>query len=47
MITRMRLIKKRNSRPAQITLNGFTKEEIVSDYDPADEQYTEEIIVKE
>lgn len=42
-----KVIKKRNSRPAQITLNGFTKEEIVSDYDPADEQYTEEIIVKE
>ena len=42
-----KVIKKRNSRPAQITLNGFTKDEIVSDYDPADEQYKEEIIVKE
>lgn len=42
-----RVIKKRESRPAQIILNGFTYDDIVSDYDPEDEQYIEEIIVKE
>lgn len=42
-----KVIKKREARPAQIILNGFTKDEIVSINDPEDEQYREEIIVKE
>lgn len=42
-----KVIKKRESRPAQVILNGFTKEEVVSDKAPEEEQYTEEIIVKE
>lgn len=41
------VIKKKSSVPAQIVLNGFTPDEIVSDYDSEDEQYREEIIVKE
>ena len=37
--------KKRTSSPAGIILNGYTKDEVVSDYD--EEQYSEEVIVKE
>lgn len=39
--------RKWGSRPAQIVFNGFTKEEIVSSKDPEEEQYREEVIVKE
>ena len=42
-----KVIRKRESRPAQIIFNGFTKEEIVSINDPEEEQYREEVIVKE
>lgn len=42
-----KVIKKRESRPAEIFLNGFIKEDIVSSKDPEDEQYKEEIIVRE
>ena len=42
-----KVIKKRESRPAQIIFNGFTKDDVVSNNDPEEEQYTEEIIVKE
>ena len=42
-----KVIKKRESRPAQIIFNGFTKEDIVSINDSDEEQYKEEIIVKE
>ena len=42
-----KVIKKRDSRKVEITLNGFTRGEIVSDYDTDEEQYSEEIIVKE
>lgn len=42
-----KVVKKRESRQAQIILNGFTKDEIVSVDDPEDKQYREEIIVKE
>ena len=42
-----KVIKKRESRQAQIIFNGFIKDEIVSDNDPEEEQYKEEIIVKE
>ena len=42
-----KVIKKRESRAAQVILNGFTKEEVVSNEAPEEEQYTEEIIVKE
>ena len=41
------VIKKRTSTPAQIILQGFTPEDIVSEYDSKDERYTEEIIVEE
>ena len=41
------VLKKKSSLPAQIVLGGFTKEEVVSDYDTEDEKYIEEIIVKE
>ena len=42
-----KVIKKQDSRQAEIVLNGFSKSEIVSDEDPEEEQYKEEIIVKE
>ena len=42
-----KVIRKRESRPAQIIFNGFTKDSIVSTNDSEDEQYREEIIVKE
>ena len=42
-----KVIKKRESRPAQIIFNGFTKDDVVSNNDPEEEQYTEEIIVQE
>ena len=41
------VIKKRESRVGQIILKGFTKDDVVSEYDPEDEQYSEEIIVKD
>lgn len=42
-----KVFRKRESRPAQIIFNGFTKEDIVSIADPEEEQYKEEVIVKE
>ena len=39
--------RKKTSTPAQIFLKGFTKDSIVSDKDPEDEQYIDEIIVRE
>ena len=42
-----KVIRKWESRPVQIIFNGFTKEEIVSDEVPEEEQYSEEVIVKE
>ena len=42
-----KVIKKREARPAEIVLNGFIKESIVSEKDPDEEQYREEIIVRE
>ena len=40
-------IKKLSSRPLQIILDGFTKEDILSVNDSDEERYHEEIIVKE
>jgi len=42
-----KVIKKREARPAEIVLNGFIKESIVSEKDPEEEQYREEIIARE
>ena len=42
-----KVIKKREARPVEILLNGFVKDDIVSVKDPEDEQYREEIIVRE
>lgn len=42
-----KVVRKRESRPAEIIFNGFSKESIVSSSDPEGEQYREEIIVKE
>lgn len=42
-----KVIRKKESRPGQIIFNGFTKDDIVSDKDPEEEQYIEEVIVKE
>lgn len=42
-----KVIKKRESRPGQIILNGFTRDDIVSDDDLPEDQYSEEIIVRE
>jgi hypothetical protein len=42
-----RVIRKWESRPVQIVFNGFSKEEIISDKDTEEEQYHEEVIVKE
>lgn len=41
------IVRKKTSADAQMIFGGFIKEDIVSDYDPEDEQYTEDIIVKE
>ena len=42
-----KVVRKRESRPAEIIFNGFSKESTVSSSDPEGEQYREEIIVKE
>ena len=42
-----KVIKMRESRPAQITLNGFTREEVVSVLSSDEEQYVQDIIVEE
>ena len=41
------VIKKRSSTPCQLVFGGFTTDEIVSEYDPDDEQYREEVIIKD
>ena len=47
VITISKVIKKRESRPAQIVLNGFTEDDIISDDDTDEEQYKQELIVEE
>ena len=42
-----KVIKKRESQPVEIVFNGYVKDDIVSKHDPDDEQYKEEIIVRE
>ena len=41
------IVRKRASSDAQFVFGGFTTDEIVSDYDPEDNQYSEEVIVEE
>ena len=41
------VIRKRDARSGEIFLKGYTTDDIVSDEAPGDEQYEEEVIVKE
>ena len=42
-----KVIRKRNTSPAQIFIGGYTTDDILSDEDPEEEQYSEEVIIKE
>lgn len=42
-----KVVRKKNARPAEIFIGGFDTDEILSDHDPEEEQYSEEVIVKD
>ena len=42
-----KVIRKKTSSQAQVVLNGFTKEDVVSSHWPEEEQYGEEIIINQ
>jgi len=41
------VIRKRGGQPVTVHFKGFSSDEVVSDHDPEDEQYSQEIIVEE